>query len=148
MHDLISSSSPYVVKQWLITALPCAKFEGRTAAPPPFPFNEAKSISCPKRQESTFLISAQKVKSRRQTPNLRAGRIAPDARSSVGAPRLILAGALLLLISPSCSGRQSPIMPFKNAYSGFTLSGATRKKEDAIPRVAVDDISPEDFFKK
>jgi hypothetical protein len=39
-------------------------------------------------------------------------------------------------------------MPFKNAYSGFTLSGAKSKKEEAIPRVAVDDISPEDFFKK
>lgn len=76
------------------------------------------------------------------------GRIAPDARSSVGAPHLILAGVLLLFISPSCSGRQSPIMPFKNAYSGFTLSGAKSKKEEAIPRVAVDDISPEDFFKK
>lgn len=38
-------------------------------------------------------------------------------------------------------------MPFENAYSGFTLKGAG-EKEAAVPRVAVADISPKDFFKR
>ena len=67
---------------------------------------------------------------------------------TIAAQRVICAAALFAL-SIKSSGTASSVsaMPFENAYSGFTLKGAG-KKEAAIPRVAVADISPKDFFKR